>query len=128
MKKSVVLALSALLLGGCQESLEEQCAREAKEFTAKKCPAKIEAHTIIDSMAFERDTHTLHYYYRLTGSADQEGSITPDLALKVLKEDLKNSTSLKVYKDNGYRFAYTYRSEKDPKKVYIEVVLTEKDY
>ena len=45
-----------------------------------------------------------------------------------LKEDLKNSTSLRVYKENKYRFAYTYRSEKDPKKIRLQVVFTDKDY
>ena len=41
---------------------------------------------------------------------------------------LKNTTSMKTYKDNGYNFAYTYRSEKDPKKILFETLLTKEDY
>jgi hypothetical protein len=46
----------------------------------------------------------------------------------ILKNELRNTTTLKLYKDNHYRFAYTYRSEKDPKKVLLDFVFTDKDY
>ena len=82
----------------------------------------------LDSMTFERDTHTLHYYYTLTGFADQDSVLEKVDAVGALKEDLKNSTSLRVYKENKYRFAYTYRSGKDPKKIKLDVVFTDKDY
>ena len=45
-----------------------------------------------------------------------------------LKKNLKNITSMKVYKENHYNFTYTYRSEKDPKKILMEVTLNDKDY
>ena len=41
---------------------------------------------------------------------------------------MKNSTVMKVYKENHYNFSYTYRSEKDPSKILLEVTLTDKDY
>ena len=128
MKKIIVFATLALFMVSCQESLEDRCAREAKEYTAKNCPAKMDTNIIMDSLTFEKSTHTLHYYYRLTGIADKEGALDSIDAKKLLKDMLKNTTSMKTYKDNGYSFAYTYRSEKDPKKILFETLLTKEDY
>jgi hypothetical protein len=115
-------------MASCQESLEDRCAREAKQYTAKNCPVRMDKNIIMDSLTFEKATHTLHYYYRLTGLADKDGALDSIDAKSLLKNELKNSTSMKTYKDNGYNFAYTYHSEKDPKKVVFEAIFTEKDY
>ena len=128
MKKFWILAVICTLLVGCRESLEDRCSREAKEYTEKNCPMKLDKNVTLDSMAFERDTHTLHYYYTLTGFADRDGVMEMVDAKGALLEDLKNSTNLRVYKENKYRFAYTYRSEKDPTNIKLEVVFTDKDY
>ena len=128
MKKFWILSAFCILLVGCRESLGDRCAREAKEYTEKNCPTKMDKNITLDSMTFERDTHTLHYYYTLTGFADQDSVMEKVDAVGVLKEDLKNSTVLRVYKENKYRFAYTYYSEKDPKKIRLNVVFTDKDY
>ncbi len=128
MKKFCVIALLAMMFAACQESLEDRCAREAQEYTKKNCPAKLDNNTTLDSMVFERATHTLHYYYRLTGMADRDSILQEIDAVSLLKSELKNTTSLRVYKENKYRFAYTFHSEKDPQKVLLEVVFTDKDY
>ena len=128
MKKYWILAIITLIFTACQESLEDRCERDAKEYTRKQCPATIDKYTIIDSLTFERATHTIHYYYRLTGAADEAQMIKEIDAVNTLKQTLKNSTSVKTYKDKKYRFAYTYRSAKDPKKILLEVVFTDKDY
>ena len=70
----------------------------------------------------------MHYHYKLTGFADQDSIVKKIDAVNVLKKELKNTTTLKLYKDNHYRFAYTFRSEKDPEKILIDVVFTDKDY
>ena len=128
MKKLWVLSAFMLLLTACQESFEDRCARETKEYTRKNCPAKMDNNIILDSLTFERETHTLHYYYKLTGFADQDTIVKKLDAVNILKEELRNTTTLKLYKDNHYRFAYTYRSEKNPEKVLLDVLLTDKDY
>ena len=128
MKKLCIIASFALFLMACQESLEDRCAREAQEFTRKNCPSQIEKNIIIDSLTFERETHTLHYHYTLTGVADHEGVMEEINGLQIIKDNLKNSTVMKVYKENHYNFSYTYRSEKDPSKILLEVTLTDKDY
>ena len=128
MKKYWILGVIALLFSACQESLEDRCERDAKEYTRKHCPTAIDENTVIDSLVFERATHTIHYYYKLTGVADEEQAIKDSDAANVLKQGLKNATAVKVYKDAKYRFAYTYRSSTDPKKVLLDVVFTDKDY
>ena len=128
MKKYWLLVVLGLVFAACQESLEDKCERDAKEYTRKHCPTAIDNNTIIDSLTFDRATHTIHYYYRLTGVADEEKTLNRIDAVKTLKQSLKNTTAVKVYKDNKYKFAYTYRSEKDPKKILFEVVFTDKDY
>ena len=128
MKKYWIIAIIALVFTACQESLEDKCERDAKEYTRKHCPVAMDDYTTIDSLTFERATHTIHYYYTLTGVADEEKVIKEIDAVNTLKKSLKNSTSVKTYKDNKYRFAYTYRSGKDPKKILLDVVFTDKDY
>ena len=128
MKKVIVFASLALLFFACQESLEDKCDREAKAYTAKKCPYKMDANTIMDSLTFDKATHTLQYYYRLTGLADKEGVLDSTQVVKLLRDELRNTTSMKLYKDNGYNFSYTFLSEKDPTKILYQVVLTKNDY
>lgn len=128
MKKLCELALFAFLVMSCQESLEDRCAREAKEYTKKNCPARLDSNTTLDSLTFEQATHTLHYFYKLTGKADQEGLLDSIQAAKALREELKNTTAMKIYKDNKYRFSYTFRSGRDSKKILYQVTLTDKDY
>lgn len=128
MKKFWIISAFALLFVSCQESLEDRCAREAQEYTRKNCPIPMDSNTTLDSLTFERETHTLHYHYKLTGFADQDSIVKNIDAVNVLKKELKNTTTLKLYKDNHYRFAYTFRSEKDPEKILIDVVFTDKDY
>ena len=128
MRKYWLLAVIAIFFTACQESLEDKCERDAKDYTRKQCPTAIDNNTIIDSLTFERATHTIHYYYRLTGVADEEKLLNEIDAVNTLKKSLKNATVVKTYKDAKYRFAYTYRSDKDPNKILLDVVFTDKNY
>ncbi|MCI7010893.1 MAG: hypothetical protein MR905_04825 [Prevotella sp.] len=125
-------ALLALLgtATACQESLPERCQREAREYTAKKCPAAIDEFTVMDSLTFDAPTLTLHYYYSLRGSADDPtrvGQMQESLR-KSLIDQVKNSTQLKAYKDEGYNFAYTYHSARRPQLVLYSLKVTAADY
>ncbi len=129
MKKIVLSAMAVLLtLSACQESLEDRCAREAKEYTAKNCPAPIGEDVTIDSAVFERSTHTMCYYYTLTGKADSKETVAKIDSRKALLDAVKNSTSVKAYKDAGYNFKYTYCSAKNKGEVLYTVTFTKKDY
>ena len=128
MKKVILFVLTVLILCACQESLEDKCARECVEFTKRKCPSAVAQDIVVDSMTFERASHTVQYYYKLTGTSDRIDAYPKDQAKELLKNALKNTTQLMVYKEAGYSFRYIYYSEKNPKTVYMDILLTEKDY
>ena len=128
MKKIILFVMAAAVFSACQESLEDRCEREAKEYTRKNCPAMIAGEIMMDSMTFDKATHTIHYHYKLMGNSDQAGAYKKDEVRQLLKDALKNTMSVQVYKDEGYKFQYTYRSEKDPQVIWFDVVLTNKDY
>ena len=123
----VLTAAVAMAMTACQESLEQRAAHEALMFTQENCPAQMSDNLILDSMVFEADTHTIHYYYTLEASADSVG-LFGETQRKVLLTDLKNITALEAYKEAGYRFAYTYHSQRDPGVVLFEAIFSEKDY
>lgn len=128
MKKFVyIAAIAAFLFSSCQESLEDKCAKEAADFTRKKCPSKIDENTEIDSMTFDKSTHTLTYWYTLIGKADNPELFKRVNLRKSLVEQIKNSTSMQAYKDAGYSFRYIYRSKKE-NKIYFDATIARKDY
>jgi hypothetical protein len=47
---------------------------------------------------------------------------------EALLHDLKNTTIMKAYKDEGFNFAYTYRSEKNPEAIILDATFTKDDY
>ena len=128
MKKGILFMLTVLILTACQESLEDKCARECVEFTKRKCPSSVAQDMIVDSMTFDRASHTVQYYYKLTGASDRPDAYPKDQAKDLLKNALKNTTQVMSYKEAGYNFRYIYYSEKNPQTVYLDILLTEKDY
>ena len=128
MKKLFLFVLGALTFAACQESLEEKAAREVKMYTRKNCPAKISDTVIMDSLTFEASTHTLHYYYTMTGAADSVGLLNKADARAALLAALRNETSTAAFKEAGYNFAYTYHSQKSPKTILFDTVFGKKDY
>lgn len=126
MKK--ILLFAALMLGftACQESLEEQAARQAKKFTEEKCPMQMEMQ-IMDSMVFDVPTRTLQRYYRLTGAADHDG-LDFDRLRQALIDELRNEPSYRIYRERGFNFQYVYRSASTPEKVLFETLLAKEDY
>jgi ADP-ribose pyrophosphatase YjhB (NUDIX family) len=128
MKKTVVLLLSIVLLTACQESLEDRCAREAKEFTEKNCPRAVDKEIVLDSMAFEKSTHTISYLYTLMGTLDDPQRIDSKHFRELLLMEVKNSTNLKLYKDAGYSFRYCYYSEKENGTKLFEATFRKSDY
>ena len=97
-------------------------------YTKKNCPSQMSESIRMDSMTFDPATETLHYHYTLTGRADSIGLLDKELARQTLLTELKNTTSMSAYKEAGFRFAYTYRSEKSPQTIHFETVFSEKDY
>ena len=128
MKKIIIMIVAGILLAACQESLEERCAREAKEYTQKNCPRHIDTEIVLDSMTFDKDSHTIGYCYTLQGSLDNPLRVDSAQFSEALLLEVKNSTNLKLYKDAGYSFRYTYHSEKDSGTKLFEATFRENDY
>ena len=124
----VTLIAGAILLTSCQESLEDRCAREAKEFTEKNCPRAVDKEIVLDSMTFEKATHTISYLYTLNGTLDDPQRIDSTHFRELLLMEVKNSTNLKLYKDEGYAFRYAYYSQKNNGTKLIEATFRESDY
>ena len=114
----------------CQESLEKRAAREAKEYTQKSCPTPERDYTIIDSLGFDLSTHTFIYYYTLTGTADNASGIEGHEGElhDVLIRAVRNNTSMKRYKEEGYSFRYVYRSQKNKNQKLYDTTITAEEY
>lgn len=128
MRKYLFVIVSALLITSCQETLEQRCAREAKEYSEKHCPAPIAKGVTVDSMSFDVATHTLTYSYTLSGVVDDPAVISRNNPREDMLQQLKNATAMKPYKDAGYNFRYIYYSSKDKGKKLFEATFHEKDY
>ncbi len=128
MRKTLLTVMAALLLTACQETLEEKAAKEAEIYTKKNCPARIADNLTMDSLTYEQQTRTLHYYYTITGAADSVGLLNPETACSALLTELKNTTSMMAYKEAGFAFAYTYHSQRHRGTVLYETVFKDKDY
>ena len=129
-KKTLVLALAAIVLTGCHRTnLEDLAAKTAEEYTERYCPTPFEDNQRTDSVSFNRATHTFGYYYTLSGKIDD-----PALVAKGQKQiiasilsSLKDNTSMKEYKQAGYNFRYVFRSQKNG-NILIEKTFTKKEY
>ena len=120
--------MAAMLIAvSCQESLEDRCAREAKEYNDKKCPAKVLDGVTIDSLVFDRSTHTLNYYYTFSGMSNNKEMMSKINPRKILVDELRNSTKVQAYKEAGYNFHYIYFSASTREKL-ADILVTEKDY
>ena len=131
-KKSLWLlpALWGLVATSCQESFEERCAREAREYTEKQCPRRMDPYTMMDSLTYDKASRTLYYYYTLEGLLDNDTVMTTqtyDALEDLLRKNVVNSVDLKTYKEKGINFAYCYYS-KASGKVRFQVRFTPEDY
>jgi ADP-ribose pyrophosphatase YjhB (NUDIX family) len=127
-RKTVFLLFMALMLAACQETMDQRCAREAREYTEKHCPAMVAKGVTIDSLTFDAPSRTLIYSYTIEGPSDDAELLAKTDYRDVLLKELRNSTSMKSYKEAGYNFRYVYWSAKNKGTRLIEVTFQEKDY
>lgn len=130
MKKIALIVMALCSLTACQKSIEERAEEEARVYTQKYCPTPVYNNTRTDSLAFVRADRTFVYYCSLTGVLDSVEIINrfrDDLQAGLLKS-IRESTQLKLYKDEGFNFHYVLRSEKSPKTVLFEATFKPEDY
>jgi len=128
MKKLLLGLVGALLLISCQETMDERCARECKEYTKKKCPALITKGLTIDSLVYSPESRTLTYYFTTEGVLDNQLAIAQHDLRGMLLKELKNSTTMKDYKEAGFNFCYVYYSTKNKGTRLFEATFLKKDY
>ena len=90
----------------------------------------MDAYTVMDSLTYDAPSHTLHYFYTLEGTLDND-SVTDSNFRKAL-EDLfhkyiVNSVELKTYKEKGLNFCYHYHSRSTGKER-CQLLFTPEDY
>ena len=118
----LIMLISVVMLSGCRQSIEEKAAQEAAEYTRKYCPTPVYNNTQTDSFTYDRATRTLVYHCKFIGPMDNDSIIqaNKDMLYNGLDRSIRESTSLKLYKDAGIRFKYVIRSEKNPTHVLFE--------
>lgn len=126
----VSAAMTLSLTTSCRHTtLEDRAEKDAREFTERYCPTPEENMQRMDSLTFDRATHTFNYYYRLSGAADNIEAINKvrGQVKTALLNELKGNTTNKTYKDQGYNFRYIFHSASTGKKLFEER-FTKKDY
>lgn len=121
---------STMLLCGCHESLEKRAAREAREYTEKYCPTPVQNYMRTDSVVFDVPSRTYHYYCSIMNELDDSVVFEANRAkfAESFIQTVNESTSMRAYKKEGFNFTWTLRSGKDPKKIWMEKTITEKEY
>ena len=128
----ICLLLSAAVFFSCQESFDERCAREAREYTEKRCPQEQGDGCVLDSMAYDIATRTYRYFYTLYDVLDDERMRQQIVERKSelheeLLRALRNSIALKECKAQGINFNYVYTSQSTRERL-IDITFTKKDY
>ena len=127
MRKLLLFALLALAMTACKDSIDDRAEKEAQDYTNRYCPTPVYNNTYTDSLVYDRTTRTFIYYTKLTGDLDNDSII--DANKKELQEGLRQSiresTALKLYKDAGIGFKYVIRSDKNPGHVFLEASFKE---
>lgn len=118
MKHICLLLLPVVLsLASCRsENFDERSAREAREYTQKQCPRRLDHATVLDSMVYDIPSRTLHYCYTLEHELDNDSVLTPEirsLFREQLLKALNGSIDLKHHKEYGVAFEYRYYSRKN---------------
>ena len=86
--------------------------------------------TRTDSVAFDVKTKTYHYYCSITDVLDDRKvfDLNRNKISEALLANIKDNTAFRPYKEEGFAFQWTLRSDKDKNVVYFDKRFTPKDY
>lgn len=129
--RCLLAALLVALAASCgKETRDERFLREAREFTQKQCPKRVDPGTVMDSLTFDPEARSLTYDYTVSGALDADSLYTDELLSvfheKVLRE-IKTSIPMKPYKDAGLSFVYRYTSDRSGARL-LRLEFTPADY
>lgn len=130
MKKIIIIALAALSLTACKKSIEDKAAEEARAYTQKFCPTPVYNFTRTDSLGFDRISRTFIYYCALTDQMDDVQVLNEhrETLRQGLLQSIRESTNLKLFKDNDFAFRYVIRSTKNPQQVLFDATFKPEEY
>ena len=127
----LLLIFLVIVLTGCKlQTFEERLHEEARQYTLKNCPKRIDNDTTLDSCVFSIPMRTYYYNYTVSGELDADSLYTRqlhDTFHQDLLASIKNSIQLKGCKDAGIIFCYRYYSKRSGKLVMTQK-FTRKDY
>ncbi len=130
MKKILYLIVAIVALSACQEKKMDRFVREAREYTEKKCPERLDNVTTLDSMVFVNSAEgELRLYYSLQLNDEMKElfmNSLGDLADENLKI-VKSSVIYIMYKDAGVTFSYIYHDAVTGEKL-VEYNFTKDQY
>lgn len=119
----IALVLIALLFSSCQETLEENAERQARDYTRKYCPTPIDNDTRTDSIVFDTQKKVYYYYISFFNSLDDEYIVNEnkDRFAQMLTQSIKDSPGQRSFLEAGFRFEYICHSGSNPKKVLVRI-------
>ena len=126
---ALLLAVAAVV-SACAESFEDRCRREAREYTEKQCPRRLDDFVTVDSMAYIEQPQGFAYYYSVNDDAGDADLLTDDIKeefLNHLRQNVRKDITMKTYKEKGFYFTYKYYS-KATGDVFIEATFGPEDY
>ena len=91
---------------------------------------KVSDNTFLDSMAFDKSSHTLvNYFSIITDSTSAQRAVEKADEIKSkLTEEVKNDTGKKRFKEEGYSFRFIARSYEDKSLVLYDTTIGPEDY
>ena len=130
LKRNILLPALCTCLCACHHAtLEDRAEKYTKDYTERFCPTPVQDMQRTDSLTFDRTTRTFNYYFTLVDKADNAGIIKAkqkEITDALLKQ-LKENTSAKVYKDEGFNFHYIFRSA-NKGNILLENTFTRRQY
>lgn len=122
----------ALLFISCQESFDERLSKEVSTYTQKHCPKNEDAFTRLDSITYQADNRTIHFWYMLHGDGC---SLENKLLLKAnyaqihheLIRRLRGDVQWNDCKEEGINFRYNYFLE-DTQQAFLTFDIVPNDY
>lgn len=130
MKRMLTVTVCLLCLVACHENLAERAAREARAYTRQYCPTPVINDCRTDSVSFDVNTKTYHYYCAVDGRLDDERVMRAnhDAISRGIVDGIRQNTTLKASKEAGFNFEYVLYSIKDPTRVYFRATYSPRDY
>lgn len=127
----IILFTAVALFSSCKpDSFADKMVRETRENTEKLCPMEVDQDTMLDSMSFDKKSHTLYYYYSLHGFLDFDSLYTDDVVAahrETLIKDIRQSVTLRDVKKEKANFKCIYLSASTG-KVLLQYEIPAADY